>query len=170
MGRAAAEAAQVAGRPLAAANADLDWADEPRLQLWQAVTVLREHRGDGHVAALLAAGLDPCEVLVSFAALGTVPAEVFASRGWTDAQWAAAGDRLRQRSWLDAQGQATAHGQQGRRQLERRTDKLAAQPWQTLGDDAVERLVDLLEPIFVAVITAGILPTQTTLGLGAPPP
>ena len=114
--RATAEAAKVAGRPLAAANAALDWADEPHLQLWQAATVLREHRGDGHVAALLTAGLDPCEALVSFAALGTVSTEVFASRGWTDAQWAAAEQRLLCRGWLDAEGLATARGRQGRRQ------------------------------------------------------
>jgi hypothetical protein len=169
LARATAEAAQVAGRPLTAANAALEWADEPHLQLWQAATLLREHRGDGHVAALLAAGLDPCEALVSFAALGTVPTEVFASRGWTDDQWATAGHRLRQRGWLDERGQATDHGRQGRRQLERRTDELAVQPWQSIGDDAMERLVGLLEPLFVAVLSADILPMQTTLGLGAPP-
>jgi hypothetical protein len=170
LARAAAETAQVAGRPLAAANAALDWAEEPHVQLWQAATVLREHRGDGHVAALLADGLDPCEALVSFAALGTVPSELFASRGWTDDQWSSAAQRLRQRGWLDDRGQATDQGRQGRRLLERRTDELASQPWQALGDDAVERLVGLLEPLFVAVLSASILPMQTTLGLGAPPP
>jgi hypothetical protein len=46
-----------------------------------AINVLREHRGDGHIAALLAAGMDPCEALVSFAAIGAAPEEVFASRG-----------------------------------------------------------------------------------------
>jgi hypothetical protein len=170
LARTAAEAAQVAGRPLAAANAALDWAEEPHLQLWQAATVLREHRGDGHVAALLTAGLDPCEALVSFAALGTVPVELFASRGWTDVQWAAAAQRLLRRGWLDARGQATIRGRQGRRDVERHTNELAAAPWQELDDASVQRLASLLEPVLAAVLIAGILPMQSTLGLGAPPP
>jgi len=74
-------AAGTAGRALAAANADLPWPDEPHLVLWHAISLLREHRGDGHITALLAAGLDPCEALVSFAAIGAAPEEVFASRG-----------------------------------------------------------------------------------------
>ncbi|MFY9927456.1 MAG: hypothetical protein WAK82_05590 [Streptosporangiaceae bacterium] len=43
--------------------------------------MLREHRGDGHIAALQVAGLDPCEALVSFAAIGPAPQVTFASRG-----------------------------------------------------------------------------------------
>ncbi|MBM0225339.1 hypothetical protein JNW87_06975 [Micromonospora sp. ATA51] len=79
LARRAAQAADLAGRPLAAANADLPWPDAPHLALWQAATILREHRGDGHVAALLTAGLDPTEALVSFAAVGAAPVEVFAA-------------------------------------------------------------------------------------------
>jgi len=59
-----------------------------------------EHRGDGHVAALQTAGLDPCEALVSFAAIGAAPEEVFGSRGWSAAEWAAARDRLAFRDGL----------------------------------------------------------------------
>jgi hypothetical protein len=83
LAREAALAAGTAGRQLAAANADLPWPGEPHLVLWHAISVLREHRGDGHIAALLTAGLDPCEALVSFAAIGAAPEEVFASRGWS---------------------------------------------------------------------------------------
>jgi hypothetical protein len=85
LAREAALAAGTAGRPLAAANADLPWPAEPHLVLWHAINVLREHRGDGHITALQVAGLDPCEALVSFAAIGAAPEEVFASRGWTEA-------------------------------------------------------------------------------------
>jgi hypothetical protein len=88
LAREAALAADTAGRTLAAANADLPWPSEPHQALWHAIGVLREHRGDGHITALLAAGLDPCEALVSFAAIGAAPEEVFASRGWTSAEWA----------------------------------------------------------------------------------
>jgi len=62
----AAAAAPTAGRPLAVANALLDQPTAPHLALWQASTLLRESRGDGHVAALIAACLDPCEALVLF--------------------------------------------------------------------------------------------------------
>ena len=58
------------GGGLAAASADLPWPGEPHLVLRHAITVLREQRGDGHIAALQAAGLDPGEALVSFAAIG----------------------------------------------------------------------------------------------------
>ncbi|HEY6275141.1 MAG TPA: hypothetical protein VIX86_02310 [Streptosporangiaceae bacterium] len=91
LAREAALAAGTAGRPLAAANADLPWPGEPHLVLWHAINVLREHRGDGHIAALQVAGLDPCEALVSFAAIGAAPQEVFASRGWSAAEWSRPG-------------------------------------------------------------------------------
>ncbi|MGW4703216.1 SCO6745 family protein, partial [Streptomyces sp. NPDC004285] len=88
LARRAAEAARPEGRPLAAAQAELPWPEAPHLVLWQAATILREHRGDGHLAALLAAGLDPAESLVSFAAIGAAPEPVFESRGWSAAEWA----------------------------------------------------------------------------------
>lgn len=80
--RAAEAVAQGTAGGLGPANSGLPWPDAPHLVLWQAATVLREHRGDGHIAALAGAGLDPVESLVSFAAVGAAPPEVFASRGW----------------------------------------------------------------------------------------
>src|SRR5262249_50406346 len=76
LAREAALAAGTAGRPLAAANADLPRPSEPHLVLWHAINMLRESRGDGHILALQAAGLDPAEALVSFAPLGAAPGEV----------------------------------------------------------------------------------------------
>src|SRR5947209_6538357 len=73
LAREAALAAGTAGRTLAAANADLPWPAEPHLVLWHAINLLREHRGDGHITALAAAGLDPCEALGAFAAIGAAP-------------------------------------------------------------------------------------------------
>jgi len=164
--RAAAEAADTAGRPLGAANADLAWPEAPHLQLWQAATILREHRGDGHVAALVTAGLDPCEALVSFAALGVVPVDVFASRGWTNEEWGAAQDRLTSRGWMDADGNATERGRQARQGLEVRTDELAAGPWAAIGADEAGRLAGLVMPLMRTVVGSGMLPRQSTLGLG----
>ncbi|WP_144118904.1 SCO6745 family protein [Catellatospora sichuanensis] len=167
LARRAAGAAVTAGRPLAAANADLPWPDESHLVLWHAASVLREHRGDGHLAALLAAGLDPCEALVSFAAVGAAPVEVFASRGWTADEWQAAQERLAVRGWLDAQGLATDAGRAGRDEIERITDELAAGPWRALGQAGAGRLAQLVGPAAVTLARSGIFPRQSTLGLGA---
>ncbi|MFI8323285.1 hypothetical protein [Streptomyces sp. NPDC085529] len=166
LARRAAEAAGTAGRPLAAAHAELDWADAPHLVLWQAATLLREHRGDGHVAALLAAGLDPVEALVSFAAVGAAPESVFASRGWSEEEWAAARERLAGRGLVDAEGAATPAGRELRAEVERRTDELAAAPWAALGPDATARLAELLGGPWLAAIGSGLLPSENTLGIG----
>jgi hypothetical protein len=154
-----------AGRPLAAASADLPWPGEPHLVLWHAIAILREHRGDGHITALMTAGLDPCEALVSFAAIGAAPAGTFASRGWPAADWSAAQDRLAARGWVDADGHATAHGRDGRDEVEWHTDRLADAPWQALGPDRAQRLAELTGPLLGAAFESGLLPGQSTLGI-----
>ncbi|MFD0338130.1 hypothetical protein ACFVH0_05465 [Streptomyces sp. NPDC127117] len=164
--RRVAKAADTAGRPLAAANAAMPWPEEPHLVLWQAATVLREHRGDGHLAALIGVGLDPVESLVSFAAIGAARPEVFASRGWSDEEWRAARQRLVERGLLTEGGTATGAGRALRADVERRTDEAAAAPWQALGEEERERLVELLGPLWVAAIGSGLLPSETTLGIG----
>jgi hypothetical protein len=169
LAREAALAAGTAGRPLAAANADLPWPGEPHLVLWHAFNVLREHRGDGHIAALQAAGLDPCEALVSFAAIGAAPEEVFDSRGWATDEWSAARDRLTARGWVDAAGQATARGRDGRDEIEWRTDRLADAPWRALGPDRSARLIELTTPLLGAAFESGLLPAQSTLGIATVP-
>ncbi|MEU0073169.1 hypothetical protein ABZ027_26995 [Streptomyces sp. NPDC006332] len=166
LARRAAESANTAGRPLAAANAALEWPEAPHLQLWQAATILREHRGDGHVAALLVAGLDPVESLVSFAAIGAASAERFESRGWSAAEWTAARERLSVRGLVDADGTATDAGRALRHRVEQDTDRLAAAPWRALGSDDTARLADLLGEFWVAVLSSGLLPSETTLGIG----
>lgn len=166
LARSVAEAADTAGRPLAAGNAALDWPEEPHLQLWQAATILREHRGDGHLAALLVAGLDPVESLVSFAAIGAASVERFESRGWSPGEWAAARDRLAARGLVHEDGTATEAGQELRRRVEQHTDQLAAGPWQSLDPKALDRLNELLGDYWVAVIGSGLLPSGSTLGIG----
>ncbi len=166
LARRAAEAAGTAGRPLAAANAALPWPEAPHLQLWHAATILREHRGDGHLAALLLADLDPVESLVSFAAIGAASAERFESRGWRPEQWSAAGVRLAGRGLLTPDGTATEEGLALRRRVEEDTDRLAAAPWQTLGRAGVDRLTELLGDYWVAVLSTGLLPSESTLGIG----
>ncbi|MFB7866284.1 hypothetical protein [Streptomyces sp. NPDC056069] len=166
LARRAADAAGTHGRPLAAAQAELPWSEVPHLVLWQAATVLREHRGDGHLVALLAAGLDPVESLVSFAAVGAAAEVTFAGRGWSEGEWAAARERLAARGLVNPDGTATDAGRALRAEVELRTDELAAAPWAALGPEATTRLADLLGGPWLTVIGSGLLPGENTLGIG----
>ena len=164
--REAADAAEVAGRPLAAANADLPWPEDPFEELWQAATVLREHRGDGHVAAVLVAGLDGCESLVWRAAVDSERRLLQPARGWSDQDWEEAASRLAARGWLDAGGLPTAAAMAARDEVEARTDALAAGPWRALGGPKAARLAQLLRPL--AAHAAVGLPFPNPIGLPAP--
>ena len=148
---AAAANAPTAGRPLAAANAGLHWPQQPHLALWQATTVLRESRGDGHVAALVVAGLDPCEALVCFAAdTGLDAAYMQQARGWSPAEWESAAYRLAERGLLDTSG-LTDEGRALRQWVETSTDACAMAPWNAIGAAHTDRLADLLRPLALAL-------------------
>ncbi|CCA56209.1 hypothetical protein SVEN_2923 [Streptomyces venezuelae ATCC 10712] len=170
LARTAADAATApadpVARPLAVANAALPRPEAPHLVLWQSATVLREHRGDGHLDAVVDAGLDPVESLVSFAAVGAAPEPLFASRGWSADEWAAARDRLAARGLVTADGAATEAGRALRAEVERRTDELAAAPWAALGPAGAARLAELLGGPWLAAIGSGLLPAENTLGIG----
>lgn len=166
LARRAAEAAPMAGRPMAAAHAELPWPDAPHLVLWQAATILREHRGDGHLAALVTAGLDPAESLVSFAAVGAAAEATFETRGWSAADWSAARARLAARGLVHPDGTATDAGRALRAEVELRTDELAAAPWVALGAEATARLDALLGGPWLTIVGSGLLPSENTLGIG----
>ncbi|MEU4441818.1 hypothetical protein AB0K14_16890 [Actinosynnema sp. NPDC050801] len=142
----AAEATPLAGRVLAAANRALPLPDEPHLALWQACTTLRESRGDGHVAALVAADLGPCEALVLFSAdKDLAPAYMRRMRGWSEEEWREAEAALVERGLLD--GGLTPAGRALREDVERRTDEAATRPWDVLGPAGTARFVELTTPI-----------------------
>lgn len=149
----AADGLSLAGRPLAAANAGTDLPEASFARAWQALTVLREYRGDGHIAALLVADVGPVEALVLYAAWqSTVSARFLkATRGWDDAAWPAAEERLRDRGWLDTRGALTDLGRQERDAIEEATDRLAAAPFEALGRDGTTRLFELARPLAVAL-------------------
>ncbi|HXV93380.1 MAG TPA: hypothetical protein VD813_08795, partial [Pseudonocardia sp.] len=166
LAREAALAAPTAGRALGAANAALDWPSAPHLVLWQAQTVLREQRGDGHVAALLCAGLDPAEALVAFAAAqGMDGAWLRKRRGWSDAEWDAAAERLRGRGLMGADGGLTDAGHALRAEVEAHTDALAAAPWTALGEDRADHLVEMVRPLVAAVVEGGGFLAGNPMGL-----
>jgi hypothetical protein len=166
LARHATEGAGCAGRPLAAANLGLDWPPDPLLVLWQAATILREHRGDGHVAALVTAGLDGCEAHVSFVATGAVTRDVLQpSRGWTDEEWEQAEHRLVERGWLEDDLTLSPVGVAGRRAIEETTDRLATGPWQRLGPAQTAELARVLEPLSAAVVSSGTIPFTNPIGV-----
>jgi hypothetical protein len=154
----AALAAPIAGRPLAAANVVVPWPDPPHLVLFHAATILRESRGDGHVAALLAGGLDPVETLVAFAAdRGVADQQGWEHwRGWNADDWAAAQRRLRDRGLLDKENRITADGSRARHDVETRTDAAAELPWRVLGNAGTERLAVLLTGFLRRIVDVGV--------------
>jgi hypothetical protein len=97
--------------------------------LFEAAARIRESRGDGHVASLVAAGIDGCESHLTLAGdTEKVRRVLQPRRGWTDAEWEAAVRRLRDRGLLDDDGALTAAGADVRAGIERRTDALAVPP------------------------------------------
>lgn len=137
----------LAGRPMAAAQMSVTRADRPLDALWHDCTVLREYRGDGHVAAATAAGLHWPEPHLLKGAL--VDARQQEHRGWDDAAWQTAAERVR---GVSAES------------LERHTDELARPAFELLGDVGRRQLVGLLEP--VAAAAAAELPFPNAMGLG----
>lgn len=146
------------GRPLAAAHAGLPAPEEDHLRLWWAVTALREYRGDGHLVALVDAELSGLEALVVHAASGDVSADVLkATRAWPDTDWDRAVDGLVARGLLEPDGSFTDAGRDLHRQIEDRTDRLAAPAWSQLSDDEGAELRELVRPWSKAVF-AGVRP------------
>jgi hypothetical protein len=140
---------QVAGRPLCAGHVDLPWPDQPHLVLWHAQSILREYRGDGHIALLVTHGLSGIDALVSHAASGDVPGHLLqSSRGWSDAHWDEAVDSMRSRGWItkDETPTFTEWGAAQRQEIEDQTDALAAAPYAALGEDGCAELRSLARP------------------------
>jgi len=153
LAREAAESGDVVGRPLFAAHAALAWPEPAHLQLWHAATLLREHRGDGHIAALLLAGLSGPEAAITYSATGKSMNEELlrSTRGYSEEQWEGVKNALRARGLLDAQGVLTDAGQKLRAGIESQTDAAAAAPYEHLGADKTERLIQLAQPLATSI-------------------
>jgi hypothetical protein len=162
------------GRPLGAANAALPLPEDPVAALWQLSATLREHRGDGHVAALVAAGISGLEAHALQVAAGRfTKSTIQTARGWSDSDWSAAAARLRERGvlergLLDTAGSSalTAAGQSLLADIEDRTNSVA---WSgglsALGTDGVDEVCSLLQPAVAAVRASGLLPADNPAGL-----
>jgi len=158
-----AAGAPTTGRALGAANAALPWPEEPLAVLWQAATVLRELRGDGHVLAQLAVGLDGRTTMVLRAGHDLSRESLQPNRGWTDEEWAASVEALTARGLLGADGRITPAGLALLERAERLTDELADEPWALAGPSTTARFAELAEPLARAARTA--LPPVNPIGL-----
>ena len=162
----AAQLADTAGRPLAAANQALPRPGSERVALWQATAVLREHRGDGHNAVLVSRGVGPAEAHLLKAGAGESDPDVLRTgRGFPDEEWARARAGLADRGLLDGDGRLTAAGRAEHDAIEAATDRAARQPWEALGASGSDRLLALLDAPAAAVAGSGLLPEPSPVGL-----
>jgi hypothetical protein len=154
------------GRPLFAANRALPWPDDPLAALWHAATLLREHRGDVHVALLSAAGVSGRECNVLHAAAGVVPRDYIArTRDYDDATWRHHEEQLAERGLLNDDGSLTEAGRELKDAIESTTDALALSALDALSDDEVEALFQALTPITRAVVAGGDVPALTPMNV-----
>lgn len=145
--RACAERLDYAGRPLAGAHAAVEPPDDPLASLWWVVTVLREFRGDGHVAVLVTERVGPIEALLTSTGYGDADTEFYRrNRAWTPEEWDAGAERCRSNGWIDDEGALTAAGRDLRNRIEEATDRTVDAVVEALGTD-LDRVVDVIEPI-----------------------
>jgi Helix-turn-helix family len=161
---AAAAGLDCSGRVLAGANAALPVPADPVARLWHAATLLREHRGDGHFAALLASDVDGCESNVLRAGFDLPRETIQPLRGWTDEQWADAAARLAERRLIGGDGTPTPAGTAVRVAIEATTDAAAARPWR---DE--EFAADLAEALYpIALACSAEVPAPNPVGAPVP--
>jgi len=139
---------EIVGRPLYAGHASLPWPEPEHLQLWHAATLLREHRGDGHIAALVLSGLSGLEASVSYVAYGSAFNEELQrkTRGYSEEEWEQTKVELQSQGIFDADNQFTEQGRKQREEIEAQTDVAAATPYEHLGEERTQRLIELVRP------------------------
>jgi len=160
LARTAAEEAcnHLSGKPLFAGHASLPWPTDPLQVLWHAQSLLREFRGDIHIAAMTAEGIDGCEALVTHAASGEIGRDVLqSSRAWSDDGWQAAVASLQAKGHLDADGAFTDKGRASRQWVEDQTDAGALIAYAPIGEDGCDRLRTLCRPLSKAIVSSGPL-------------
>lgn len=162
----AAVSASLEGHPMYAANRSLDVPTDPVERLWHATTLLREHRGDGHVAALMAAGITGRQSHVLHALTTGNPRDVYQlARDLGDEEWSSLVAELQGRGLVDPDGQATPDGRALKADIEATTDDLAAAAYTTLTEKEQRALAAALLPLVLAVVHAGEIPVNSPMGL-----
>ncbi|HET6964216.1 MAG TPA: hypothetical protein VFH58_05545 [Acidimicrobiales bacterium] len=157
------------GRPLAAGWLEVDAGNDVYAAVWTRATVIREHRGDGHVLAAVSLGLRGLDATLTHVATGAIARDLMLhSRGWTQEEWEEGERRLEARGLTDRDGRLTRSGGALRRQLEETTDRLASGPVERLGQTGVERIIELATPISRRLIDAGVVPVPNPIGVPRP--
>lgn len=156
---AALDAVDGLGRPLFSALRDLPRPESPQGRLWRAAELVREHRGDGHLAAVVASGIGMLEVnVLTELWLGFGVGEYSATRGLGGEQLAGVVAAL-ERQGLVVGGALTAAGRTARDELEAATDRSQHQLIDGLGD-AIEPIIERADAISADLITARSFPTD----------
>ena len=151
----AATSAPVEGRPMYAALRAIPVPDDVVVQLFHAASLLREHRGDGHITALMVEGVGRLECHVLFALDLGMPAERFGRiHHLPPAQLAAVIDGMRSRGLIGDDGWLSASGHDVKQRVESLTDDLAAKPYESLEPDELDELVAILEPLATLLLAA----------------
>ncbi|MFJ9631876.1 MarR family transcriptional regulator [Streptomyces sp. NPDC101175] len=153
----AATNAPMVGRVMYAGMRSLPVPGDPVARLWHSATMLREHRGDGHIAALVGAGIGGTEAhVLSALDMGIHPPESFGRvHHLPKERLAAVMDGLRERGLVDIEGGFTDAGRETKRRVEALTDELATPPYEALSQAELTELIAALEPITAAVVAAG---------------
>lgn len=158
------------GRPLFASLRGLDWETSPHLKIFGAVTLLREHRGDTHNAALASYNISGAQSNILQIANRAVSFEVISpNRGWSDQSWTEAMEDLKDKGIItnestNQQTELTQKGQQIKNSIENLTDE-SSNPWSKISAQKLQDLTELLKPISDAVKESGLFPKENAIGL-----
>ena len=151
----AALSAPLEGRPMYAALRTLPMPEEPVARLFHAASLLREHRGDGHISALMAEGINGLEAHVLLALELGMPAEKFGRiHHLPAAQLSALLEGMKRRGLVADDGGFTEVGRQTKQRIEALTDDLAVAPYLVLDAAEVDELTAALEPLAAALVAA----------------
>lgn len=154
------------GRPLAAANRALPEGSDPYRRLWQAATTLREHRGEGHVIALVSEEIAGLTTIVLRSAVDADATTMKRVRGWSEDEWDAEVEDLMTRGLLNPHDTITAIGAEALNRAEQLTNRLALGPWKHLDDHDISSVARLLAPI--ARECGNIFPYPNPIGMTQP--
>ena len=151
----AAVSAPVEGRPMYAALLALPMPDDVVARLFHAASLLREHRGDGHIAALMVQGVGGLEAHALVALDMGMPPERFGRIHHLPApQLAAITDGMRERGLIGGDGRMSERGRAVKQRVEALTDELAAKPYECLEPDELDELIIALEPLAALLLAA----------------
>ncbi len=152
------------GRALYSGLLSLGYPDDPMGAFWRAADIVREHRGDSHIAAWIDQDLDACEIGVLTDPWRGQPLKSWVrSRGWTEDELDATIERLR--------GRGLPRRRRPSRRPAGRCARTSSRPpiaWRavssaSLGDDA-ERLFELMDGWCEQVVAAARLPRAHRAG------